>query len=113
MEDFGDRNDTSFASHELTSIKKNQNESVFEFNKRFNKVLNRIPRDIRPVDSFFIDFYLSAFDSKNHYEILSHNPTTLQQAFKTTTTIENNRKVPRRIGKRDDPKLYNPKSWTC
>ncbi|XP_057834903.1 uncharacterized protein LOC131045340 [Cryptomeria japonica] len=30
---------------------------------------------------------------KNHYEILSHKPNTLQQAFKTTATIENIRKV--------------------
>lgn len=110
LEEFGDHNDTLFASHELRSIKKNQNESVSEFNKRFNKVLNRIPRDIIPVDSFLIDFYLSAFDSKTHYEILSHKPTTLKQAFKTSTTIENNRKTTGRIGKRDDPKLYNLKA---
>lgn len=94
----------------MTSIKKNPNESVSKFNKRFNKVLNRIPRDIRLVDSFLIDFYLSAFDSKTHYEILSHKPTTLHQAFKTTITIENNKKNVGRIGKRDDPKLYNPRA---
>ncbi|XP_059070602.1 uncharacterized protein LOC131860239 [Cryptomeria japonica] len=52
----------------------------------------------------------SAFDSKTHYEILSHKPTTLQQAFKTSTTIENNRKAIGIIGKRDDPKLYNPRA---
>lgn len=86
------------------------NESVSEFNKRFNKVLNRIPRDIRPVDSFLIDFYLSAFDSKTHYEIRSHRPSSLSQAFKVATTIENDRKVAGRINKRDDAKLYNPKA---
>ncbi|XP_059070565.1 uncharacterized protein LOC131860203 [Cryptomeria japonica] len=32
------------------------------------------------------------------------------QAFKTTNTIENNRKVTGRICKRDDPKLYNPRT---
>ncbi|XP_059068953.1 uncharacterized protein LOC131050793 [Cryptomeria japonica] len=37
LEEFGEHNDTSFASHELTNIKKNQNESIYEFNKRFNK----------------------------------------------------------------------------
>ncbi|XP_059066377.1 uncharacterized protein LOC131028606 [Cryptomeria japonica] len=81
LEEFGEHNDTSFASHELTSIKKNQNESISEFNK-----------------------------SKIHYEILSHKPTTLQQAFKIATTIENNRKATGKIGKRDDPKLYNPRA---
>ncbi|XP_059064738.1 uncharacterized protein LOC131856819 [Cryptomeria japonica] len=49
-------------------------------------------------------------ESKNHYDILSHKPTTLQQAFKIATTIENNRKATGRIGKRDDPKLYNPRA---
>lgn len=107
LEEFGDHNDPSFASHELTSIKKNQNESVAEFNKVFNKVLNRIPIDVRPVDSFLINFYLSSFDSKTCYEILSHKPDTLQQAFKIAATIENNKKVVGKVAKRDDPKLYN------
>lgn len=56
-----------------------------------------------------INFYLSAFESKTHYEILSHRPDTLQQAFKIAATIENNRKVAGKIAKRDDPKLYNPR----
>ncbi|XP_059075171.1 uncharacterized protein LOC131875154 [Cryptomeria japonica] len=37
FEEFGDHNDPSLTSHELTCIKNNQNESVAEFNKRFNK----------------------------------------------------------------------------
>jgi len=108
IEQFGDHNDTSFASHELPSIKKNTNESVSEFNKRFNKVLNRILRETRPVDSFLIDFYLSAFDSKTHYEIRSQRPS-LPQAFKIAMRIENDRKATGIINKSDDPKLYNPK----
>lgn len=43
LEEFGDHNDPSFASHELTSIKKNQNESVAEFNKTSNKILYKYP----------------------------------------------------------------------
>ncbi|XP_059076677.1 uncharacterized protein LOC131875953 [Cryptomeria japonica] len=81
LEEFGDHNDPSFYFHELTSIKKNQNESVFEFNK-----------------------------SKTHYEILSHKPATLQQAYKAASTIENNRKAVGRVGKREDPNLYNPRA---
>ena len=62
------------------------------------------------MDSFFIDFYLSAFDSKTHYEIRSQRPSSLPQAFKVAMTIENDRKATCRINKRDDPKLYNPKN---
>ena len=110
IEQFADHTDTSFASHQLTSIKKNSNESLSEFNKRFNKVLNKIPRETRPVDLFFIDFYLTDFDSKTHYEIRSQRPPSLSQAFKIVMTIVNDRKAARRINKRDDPKLYNPKN---
>ncbi|XP_059073179.1 uncharacterized protein LOC131874000 [Cryptomeria japonica] len=46
-------------------------------------------------------------EDQNHYEILSHRPNTLQQAFKTIVTIENNRRVAGKVAKRDDPKLYN------
>lgn len=108
IEEFGDHRDPSFATHELTNMRKNVNEIVKEFNKRFNRVLNKIPKDIHPVDPFLITFYLKAFDVKMNYEIRSHNPTTLQQAFKIALNIENNRIVARRIDKRNDPKLFNP-----
>lgn len=80
-----------------------------EFNKRFNKVLNRIPQDIRSVDSFLIFFYQSAFESKTHYEIRSHRPSTLQESFKVVIRIENDRKVASKFGKRDESRLFDPK----
>lgn len=89
-------------------MRKILNEIVKEFNKRFNKVLNKIPKDIRPIDPFLISFYLKAFDVKMNYEIRSPNPTTLQQVFKITLNIENNRIAVGRSDKRNDPKLFNP-----
>ncbi|XP_059067556.1 uncharacterized protein LOC131032421 [Cryptomeria japonica] len=59
------------------------------------------------IQSLIEDARQCAFDTKTHYEILSHRPNTLQQALKTTITIENNRKVAAKVAKRDDPKLYN------
>lgn len=46
IKQFGDHSDKSFASHELTNIKKNSNETVTELNKRFNKFLNKIHKDM-------------------------------------------------------------------
>ncbi|XP_059070895.1 uncharacterized protein LOC131861063 [Cryptomeria japonica] len=56
------------------------------------------------------DRCIDSWQEKTHCEILSHRPITLQQAFKMATTIENNRKATRRIGKRDDAKLHNPRA---
>jgi uncharacterized FlaG/YvyC family protein len=108
-EQFGNQNETSFASHEITSMKKNQNETVAEFNKRFNKVLNKIPREIQPVDDFLINFYMSAFDSKTNYEIRSHKPQSLAHALKIAMMIENDRRAAGIITKREDNRLFNPK----
>ncbi|GLJ49502.1 hypothetical protein SUGI_1048960 [Cryptomeria japonica] len=110
LEQYGDHNNPEFALHEIISIKKEQNESVVDFNKRFNKVLNKIPNRMKPVPEVSILYYINAYDSKTNYELRTRNPRDLRDVMKDAIVIENNRKATGKVGKREDARLYNPKA---
>lgn len=44
------------------------------------------------------------------YILRDNNPRTLRDALRIAVTIENNRKASGLLGRRDDPKLFNPNS---
>ena len=54
-----------------------------------------------------ITTYFSAFDSKMAYILKYKDPKTLRDAFKIVVNIENNSRPFGKLGKRDDPKLFN------
>ena len=43
-------------------------------------------------------------------EPVNISKNTLRDAFKTIVNIENNRRPPINLGRRDDPKFFNPRS---
>jgi hypothetical protein len=47
---------------EFGSLKKRDNENVVDFNRRFNKLYNNNPRDIKPSQPAAKVTYVSAFD---------------------------------------------------
>ena len=73
-------------------------------------MLNKVPRDIRPLDMFLMDFYIDSLDHKINYEIRKEKSITLQQAFKIALSLENIRKATSKGLKGDDPKLCIPKA---
>ena len=54
--------------------------------------------------------YFNAFDRNMAYQLRDKDPKTLRDAYKIVVNIENNRKASGNIGRRDDPKLFNPKT---
>ena len=54
--------------------------------------------------------YFNAFDRKLAYLLRDKDPKTLREAYKAAINIENNRKASGKLGRRDDPKLFNPKN---
>ena len=54
--------------------------------------------------------YFNAFDSKMAYELRDKAPWTLRDAYKVAVNIENNRKTSSKLGRRDDPKLFNSRN---
>ena len=54
-----------------------------------------------------ITTYFNAFNSKMAYILRDKDPKTLREAFKSFVNIENNRRASGKLGKRDDPKIFN------
>ena len=65
---------------------------------------------MRPNEDVFLTTYFNAFDSKMAYQLRDKEPKNLRDAFKFSINIENNRKASGKLGRRDDPKLFNPKN---
>ncbi|KAH9315166.1 hypothetical protein KI387_023793 [Taxus chinensis] len=105
---YGDKTDPRFLLSEFENIKKNPNESVHDFNTRFNKTLRRLPVSLRPCDASCLIKYVDAFDKKAAYYLRDKNPTNLRQAFTMALQIENNIKAIGKPLKRDGVKLINP-----
>ena len=53
--------------------------------------------------------YFNPFDRKMAYHLRDKETKTLRDVFRIVVNIENNRKAFNKLGRRDDPKLFNPK----
>lgn len=104
LEQYGNQSAPDTALHELTRIQKNPNDSIFYFNRRFNKLQTKIPLGSRLLHSIALSIYLNAFDPKTGYELRNRFPRDLVEAQKIAMAIENNRKAASIISKRDNPR---------
>ena len=48
LRQWGDKKDFMYYTTEFGSLKRKEGESVYEFSKRFNKMYNKIPAEIKP-----------------------------------------------------------------
>lgn len=109
-EQYVDHTNAGFILNEFDNIKKGKNESTFEFNVRFQKGIYKLFQVMKLEENVCITTYFNAFDSKMAYILREKDCKTLRDAFKIAMNIENNRRASRKLGKRDDPKLFNPRS---
>jgi hypothetical protein len=62
LRQWGDKKDFMYYMTEFGSLKRKEGESVSDFSKRFNKMYNRIPAEIKPSEASAKITYSSAFD---------------------------------------------------
>jgi hypothetical protein len=62
LRQWGDRKDYIYYMTEFGSLKKMEGESVSDFSKRFNKMYNKIPTEVKPSEASAQISYASAFD---------------------------------------------------
>ena len=96
--------------NDFNNIKKNPNESTFDFNLRFQKGMYKLFQVMRLNEDVFLTTYFNAFDSKMAYQLRDKDPKILRDAYKIAVNIENNRKSYGKLGRRDDPKKFNSKN---
>jgi hypothetical protein len=71
-------------------IKQAENETLFDFQSRFEGTLCQIPRSHRPEDKYIIHFYTHAILTHLGLPLSKKGPRTLDEAYDMATGIERN-----------------------
>ena len=79
-EKWGDKKEHCHLLAALNTIKKNENETMEEFNKRFNEIINSLHKDIKPPDASILIYYIEAFSGEMCYRLRDKEPTNLKVA---------------------------------
>ena len=86
---FEDRSDNLSLVEQLTTIKRQSNEHISDFNFRFQRTWDRIPATVKPSNDYAFLFYLKAFNSDISVMIQSMGGRTLPDAFDIAVRAEN------------------------
>ena len=65
----------------ILQVKKKESENIIEFNMRFQRMLDKIPNDVKPADIVILTFYLNAFESQFGLSLKKEEPKNLQDAM--------------------------------
>ena len=77
----GDYTNLGFIMNEFNNIKKNHNESTFDFNVTFQKEIYKFFEVMKLDDNMCLTTYFNAFDNKMAYIVRDNDPKTLRDAF--------------------------------
>jgi hypothetical protein len=90
LRQWGDRKDYIYYMTEFGSLKKQEGESVSDFSKRFNKMYNKIPVEIKPSKASAQISYASAFDPDFCLVLRERRATSLAQMQDVAIEVESN-----------------------
>ena len=97
---FGEKKENRHLINAISNMKKNENETMEEFNKRFNELVKSMPATVKPPDEFLLCSYLDAFGVDTAYELRRKEPANLSVAQSEALKIERAR---RQSGKSEIP----------
>jgi hypothetical protein len=89
-EKWGEKRDHRHLLAALNTMKKNENETMDEFNKRFNELVSSMHKDIKPPKSAILIYYIEAFGGEMRYQLRDKEPTDLKTAQETAIKIDKN-----------------------
>jgi hypothetical protein len=87
---WGDKKDFLYYITEFGSLKRKEGESVSDFSKRFNKMYNKIPTEIKPTETSAKITYASAFDPEFFLLLRERRSTSLAHMQDATLEVESN-----------------------
>jgi len=90
LRQWGDRKDFMYYMIEFGSLKKMDGESVSEFSKRFNKMYNKIPAEIKPSEASAKISYASAFGPDFCLLLKERRDASLTQMQYAAIEVESN-----------------------
>jgi hypothetical protein len=77
---WGDRKEHRFQLGALTTSQKKENETVVEFNSKFNSLVKSLHQDVKPPDAAILIYYIEAFEGEMRYALRDKDPQTLLAA---------------------------------
>jgi hypothetical protein len=110
LRQWGDRKDYIYYMTEFGSLKKQEGESVSDFSKRFNKMYNKIPAEIKPSEASAQISYASAFDPDFCLVLRERRATSLAQMQDAAIEVESNMIAADRLRTRADTDRRKGKS---
>jgi hypothetical protein len=87
-EKWGEKKEHRHLLAALNTIKKNENETMEEFNKRFNELISSLHKDIKPPYTNFLIYYVEAYSGEMCYQLKDKEPTNLKISQETTIKID-------------------------
>jgi hypothetical protein len=87
---WGDKKYFLYYIIEFGSLKRKEGESVSYFSKRFNKMYNKIPTEIKPTETSTKITYASAFDPEFFLLLRERRSTSLAHMQDATLEVESN-----------------------
>jgi ribonuclease HI len=102
LRQWGDRKDFMYYMTEFGSLKKMEGESVSDFSKRFNKMYNKIPAEIKPSEASAKISYASAFGPDFCLLLRERRATSLAQMQDAAIEVESNVLAADRLRNRPD-----------
>ena len=87
---WGDQKEHRFQLAALTTSQKKENETVVEFNTKFNSLVKSLHRDIKPSDAAILIYYIEAFEGEMRYALRDKDPQTLEATQNTAIRVEQN-----------------------
>jgi hypothetical protein len=90
LRQWGDKKDSMYYMTEFGSLKRKEGEFVSDFSKRFNKMYNRIPAEIKPSEASTKITYSSAFDPDFCLLLRERRATTLALMQDAAVEVESN-----------------------
>jgi uncharacterized small protein (DUF1192 family) len=90
LRQWGDRKDYMYYMTEFGALKKMEGESVSDFSKRFNKMYNKIPAEIKPSEASAQISYAGAFDPDFCLLLRERRATSLAQMQDAAIEVESN-----------------------
>jgi hypothetical protein len=90
LRQWGDKKDFMYYMTEFGSLKRKEGESVSDFSKRFNKMYNKIPAEIKPSEASAKITYASTFDPDFYLLLRERRATTLAQMQDAAVEVESN-----------------------
>jgi uncharacterized small protein (DUF1192 family) len=110
LRQWGDRKHYIYYMTKFGSLKKMEGESVSDFSKRFNKMYNKIPAEVKPSEASAQISYAGAFDPDLCLLLRERRATSLSQMQDAAIEVESNILAADRLKKKTDADRRKGKS---